>query len=193
MVPAMAMRHRRWATVRRGVGGWNVGNHWHQTAAPAARRRQPLESPLWEPLYFFRRVLLIRAPKFKRPAVLRGISNLVHFAGLSNHREPCSRPLVSGAKQVKLAGNLSLSAWRLGSWVDVDLTGTVALVTGYPTTNRVWYRAAATPLAADVQRMTADVAASFREQESGKIFAQTRGLLFVWSPLCSSSASASQL
>ena len=47
--------------------------------------------------------------------------------------------------------------------MDVDLTGTVAEVPGYPTTNRVWYRAAASPLAVDVQRMTADVATAFRE------------------------------
>lgn len=43
------------------------------------------------------------------------------------------------------------------------MRGTVAAVAGYPTTNRVWYRTPATPFAADVQRMTADVAASFRE------------------------------
>lgn len=49
------------------------------------------------------------------------------------------------------------------SWVDVDTRGSVATVAGYPTTNRIWYRSPATPLTADVQRMTADVAASFRE------------------------------
>ena len=57
----------------------------------------------------------------------------------------------------------SLRRWRPGSWVDVDMTGTVAEVAGYPTTNRVWFRAAAAPLAADVQRMTADVASAFRQ------------------------------
>ena len=48
-------------------------------------------------------------------------------------------------------------------WVDVDLRGSVSDVPGLPTLNRIWYRSPSTPRAADVARMTADVAATFRE------------------------------
>ena len=49
------------------------------------------------------------------------------------------------------------------SWVDVDTRGSVPPIAGQPTPNTIWYRIPATPSAADVNRMTVDVAVAFRE------------------------------
>jgi alpha-tectorin len=45
-------------------------------------------------------------------------------------------------------------------WTDVQTTGSVASIPGYPLPNNIYYRFT-TPLAADVARMTAEVASAF--------------------------------
>ena len=59
--------------------------------------------------------------------------------------------------------DMPLHTSSLCSWVDVDTRGSVPAVPGYPTPNRIWYRIPSAPAAADILRVTADVAASFRK------------------------------
>lgn len=78
------------------------------------------------------------------------------------------------------------------SWVDVDTTGTVAAITGYPTTNRAWYRVPAAPSAIDVARMASDVSNTYRKSTFVRDAHFENRAQLIWDPIAHRPSTASE-